>query len=321
MENINAIINRDSIGLYVGGSLTTIKSDHPYFEDIKEAIKENDISKVESLVDKKKIINEYGNGLIRVEGGQIFYKDRLLSNHLTNRVSQLMREGFAVENLVKFIENLYENPSNRAVEELYTFLERFSLPITTDGCFLAYKAITNDHKDLYTRQIDNSIGCSPEMERNLINENKDVACAAGLHVGAIGYVKSYGGVTQKPVNEHGNRVMIVKVNPRDAVSVPSDHNCAKLRTCKYTVVAELADYNKVLENAVYTSDAEETEVDDVRFKVKAQKVESNDEYLQARTDGELDASSGVRFQTPVGKSSKYIRGYKNGYKRSGVNIK
>ena len=34
------------------------------------------------------------------------------------------------------------------------------------------------------------------------------------------------------------KVVIVKVNPKDVVSVPHDCNCQKLRTCAYTVVAE-----------------------------------------------------------------------------------
>jgi hypothetical protein len=33
--------------------------------------------------------------------------------------------------------------------------------------------------------------------------------------------------------------MIVKVNPRDVVSIPSDYNDSKGRTCRYEVVGEL----------------------------------------------------------------------------------
>ena len=34
--------------------------------------------------------------------------------------------------------------------------------------------------------------------------------------------------------------MILKINPRDVVSIPSDYNDAKGRACKYEVISELA---------------------------------------------------------------------------------
>jgi hypothetical protein len=37
----------------------------------------------------------------------------------------------------------------------------------------------------------------------------------------------------------GARTVIVKVNPRDVVSIPSDYNGAKGRTCRYEVIGEL----------------------------------------------------------------------------------
>ena len=54
----------------------------------------------------------------------------------------------------------------------------------------------------------------------------------GLHAGALNYVASYGSV------ESNDRIVIVKINPADVVSVPSDCNCEKLRTCRYEVVGE-----------------------------------------------------------------------------------
>jgi hypothetical protein len=317
---MNAIINKDSIGLYMKGSLRTVKADHPYFENIKQALKDENYSLVEELVDKVKQINAYGKGHIVVNNGEVTYKGNVLSNHLTRRITQLMREGFAVENLVNFIENLYQNPSKRAVDELYTFLENFSLPITEDGCFLAYKAVKNDFRDIYSGKFDNSIGQSPEMERNFVDEDRNNHCSAGLHVGAIGYVKQYGNIQDKPIAGDGNRVMIVKVNPRDAVSVPADHGCAKLRTCKYTVLAEMADYDKVLENAVYTSDAHEKSPEESPVVRMTSNNDDDELYFDGRRDGQLDAESGIPYMEPVGKPSKYIRGYKNGYKKVGFSI-
>ena len=322
---MNAIINKDSIGIYVNGAIRTVKSDNPYFENIKNAIKGNDTETVETLLDKTSSINQYGEGLITVKDGQIFYNDIVLNNHLTERLNSLMKEGFGVKNLTNFIENMYENPSKRAVDELYNFLEHRALPITEDGHFLAYKAITNNWKDIYSKTIDNSIGKKPSMPRNLVDEDKNRHKSSGLHVGAMGYVKRYGSIRRKPEAGEGNRVVIVKVNPKDAVSVPQDENCQKLRVSSYEVIAELSDYDMVLERAVYSHNAQtkKSDIDNskvVKPIIKKSVNEPDSVFFDGRRDGELDAQSGIPFEEPLGKSKKYIRGYRNGYKRSGINI-
>jgi hypothetical protein len=50
--------------------------------------------------------------------------------------------------------------------------------------------------------------------------------------------------------------MIVKINPKDVVSVPSDCNCEKLRTCRYEVVGE---YQGELLKPLYKSEFSEDE--------------------------------------------------------------
>ena len=45
--------------------------------------------------------------------------------------------------------------------------------------------------------------------------------------------------------------MIVKVNPKDVVCVPHDHNSTKIRVCEYTVVK---DYCQILKSSCYSSE-------------------------------------------------------------------
>lgn len=324
---MNAIINQNSIGVYLNGALRTINKEHPHFEEIKAAIKINDSDEVEKLIDKTETINEYGRSKIYVENGQIKYNGKVLDNHLTRRLTSLMEEGFGVDNLVAFIENLYQNPNEESINELYDFLEHFALPITEDGCFLAYKAVTNDYLDIYSRTISNKIGDEPFVDRIAVDSNRYIHCSAGLHVGAIGYVKSYGHCYRKPEAGYGNRIMIVKVNPRDAVSVPNDCSCQKLRTCRYKVIAELADYDKILERAVYTAEAEEKQSDCntynsiPKYKVEPKTAEPDSVFFDGRRDGELDGSAGIPYQYQNNRTKKYNRGYKNGYRKVGFNIK
>lgn len=315
---VTAIINNDSLGLFLNGSLITIKSDNPHFEDIKDAIKQKNDSLLLELVDKASQINKFGGGKIKVVDGVIYYNDNILDNHLTQRVSQLLREGFDVSNLINFIENLYQNPSKRSVQELYLFLEKYALPITEDGYFLAYKAVRNDYTDIWTGTIDNSVGSTTEMDRNLVCDDKTKPCSQGLHLGAISYAKKYGNIYNKPEPGEGNRLMIVKCNPVNVVCVPEDSVFAKVRTCGYKVIAEMADYNTVLDNAVYTSDAQEKAPEN---EIKVRPTDSDQDFFVGRRDGELNAQSGIPYSEPDGVSNKYLRGYKRGYIRSGISLK
>ena len=98
---------------------------------------------------------------------------------------------------------------------------------------------------MYSHTFDNSVGSTCEVPRGKVNGNREHHCAAGLHVGAFDYAKSYGGINlDDNEGDGGNKLMICKVNPRDVVSVPNDCRCQKLRCCKYEVVSEFEDLLK-----------------------------------------------------------------------------
>jgi len=122
-----------------------------------------------------------------------------------------------------------QNPSKRAVTELYGFLEKNNLPITSDGHFLAYKKVKQDYTDCYTGTMDNSVGKVVEMERNRVDDDQNNTCSTGLHFCSRDYLNHFG----------GERIVIVKINPRDVVSIPTDYNNAKGRACRYEVIDEI----------------------------------------------------------------------------------
>jgi hypothetical protein len=129
------------------------------------------------------------------------------------------------------MENLMKNPSKRSVDQVYGFLEKNNLPITEDGCFLAFKKVRRDYLDIHSGTIDNSIGQVVEMDRNLVDDNPDSHCSSGLHFCSESYLGSFGGGSDP--------VMILKIDPADVVSIPTDYNGAKGRCCKYEVIAQV----------------------------------------------------------------------------------
>ena len=83
--------------------------------------------------------------------------------------------------------------------------------------------------DVYTGTIDNRVGNVVSMPRNQVDDLSERTCSHGLHVCSIGYLTHY----------TGERLVAVKVNPRDIVSIPKDYENSKMRVCEYTVVQEL----------------------------------------------------------------------------------
>ncbi|NDI17915.1 MAG: hypothetical protein EBY83_08155, partial [Verrucomicrobia bacterium] len=199
---------------------------------------------------------------VKIENGQILYGGFVVHNTLTDRIIKMMSEGFKFDHMVKFLENLMQNPSARGVSETYWFLENYGLPITDDGCFLAYKAVRSDYTDIYSGKFLNSVGSVVSMPRNMVDDNYGIDCSKGLHVGALDYVVGYGHFVKGEVRSaNGNRLLIVKVNPKDVVSVPKYEGHTKMRVCEYTVASEILDVVKELDKVVYTSNAEEINTD------------------------------------------------------------
>lgn len=150
-------------------------------------------------------------------------------------INMFHEKGHPFEPLIQFAINLHENPSVRSMEQLFTFLKANHFTITTDGCFIAYKAVRKDYLDIYTGTMDNSIGRVVVMDRNSVNDNPEQTCSAGLHAAAFNYAcNSYGG------HASGKRIVYVKINPKDVVSIPVDYNNQKMRVCQYEVIGECA---------------------------------------------------------------------------------
>lgn len=173
-------------------------------------------------------------GTVSVTTSGVSYNGVPVNDALTNRMLDILKEGFDIVPWIKFMENLYRNPSETSRQELYLWLEKSELPITSDGHFLAYKRVTGDYKDIYTKTIDHSLGLTVELAegRQGVDPERDRTCSFGLHFCSKSYLPSYRGA-------FGARILIVKINPADVVSIPSDYDNAKGRTWKYEIVGEI----------------------------------------------------------------------------------
>lgn len=226
--------------MWVDGNLTVILKnkahqvlpEHTNYKMILEALPTANEDELLDLVDLEKAVANFSDGLVEVKNGKVLFEGEEVHGSISQRILEFMKKGLPFQPLVNFLNNLMSNPSMQSQKELYDFLEHEHLPITEDGHFLAYKAVRSDYMDKYRGVFDNHVGNVCEMRRAKVDDNRSVGCSNGLHAGALNYVASYGSV------ESNDRIVIVKINPADVVSVPSDCNCEKLRTCRYEVVGE-----------------------------------------------------------------------------------
>jgi uncharacterized protein YpiB (UPF0302 family) len=204
---------------------------HPKFQEIVTLCKDGDFGTAASLVDLKSVVSKaLAGSAAELRDDNVYYKGKIVRSVLAQRIISMAREGFEAAPLLLFLENLMLNPSNRAVEELYGFLEASSLPITDDGCFLAYKSVRQDYMDHHSGTMDNSVGSVVSMERNKVDEDKDRTCSYGLHFAAHEYAAGFGS---------SGRMVVLKINPRDVVAIPSDYANQKGRCASYEVIEEV----------------------------------------------------------------------------------
>ena len=271
-STINYILGSDSLTVFVRGKSYTVNKQAKTFDLVLSGVKENNEQKVYDAVNIKESITSALNassGVVRIEDSKIFYADREVTGVIASRIFEVIKLGLDVQPMVKFLENLMKNPSKRAVDEAFGFIEACSLPITPDGCFLAYKRVRADYRDVHSGTVLNkpynlftvedsvAINASQgklgevevevingvttvSMPRNLVNEDKDKTCSEGLHFCSYNYLQHFGGA----------RIVVLKINPADIVSIPADYNNSKGRCSKYQVVDELEVENNLPKQAI-----------------------------------------------------------------------
>ena len=245
------ISNNGSVNAFVGGKPYTFSKSHENYDKLLSYLENGNIEHFEASYDIASTVEHYCDGYVHVDNGELSWQGITMPELFTDRILQMRREGFNIDPMLNFLDNMNDNPSDQAIVELFDFMQNKHLPITDDGHFLAYKAVSPDFKDIYTGNIDNSVGEEVSIERSKVDSNRSKHCSAGLHVGAIDYVKSYGGIDLDEDNDGGNQIVICKVNPADVVSVPSDARFQKLRTCRYEVVSL---FNDIFETSVHMTD-------------------------------------------------------------------
>ena len=241
-------------------------------------------------------VGEYEKDGFTISPDSVSYDGETLPDILADKVRAIAAEGLPVKLFANFWENLNNNPSASSVRELYDFLAYKELPITEDGFFIAYKGVASNglsvHGNTKTKvlqgivddngKIQNNVGDTIEVKRWDVDDNRDNGCSFGLHVGSMDYATTW-----------GEKTLVVKVNPADVVSVPTDCGCQKCRVSKYEIIDS---YENEIKSAITDSEGnpmesvEAAEYEDFLRSIDQFCIEKTNEglrYLRVRAIQEL----------------------------------
>jgi len=261
---MNYIILPQSLILNHEGITTTINKADGRYDQVLQKIKEGKLDEIIPLLSISTSLSERGfeiiDGIVHVDGDA-------LPDSLSARVLDFFNNNLPFEPLLKFWAKLKNNPSFNSRQMLFKFLEHNGHPITTEGNFIAYRAVRNDFLDKHTGKINNSVGNVVEIDRSKVDDNPNNTCSHGLHVATLCYAQGFA--------TGDDRLLDVEVDPSDVVAVPTDYNGTKMRVCRFKVVAES---QGLIDKPLVTSSYELPEVE----------IEDEDDSTDCPACGEFD---------------------------------
>lgn len=220
----------------------TIYSTDPNWDQVVEFLHDKDFESIRALVSRTSdIILSYNSGRISIDGGIVFVDDNPVEGALVDRLIDMLQKAIDVKPIAQFIANVHDNPKYNVSDDAYGFVEEEDLPITSDGCLLAYQRVRWNWTDIDTTTLDLSIGSVAEnVELSFCGLDR-LACFFS------GWDGSY-------------RTIVIKINPRDIITVPTAF--VQGVCSKYEVVGELEEEGWKVDGA-YSDDFDEKDPEDM----------------------------------------------------------
>lgn len=230
------------------GDLLVADGDHPNFKKIVLALadEDSDPAEIALLFDIERVVRRTFSKLserVTVRDGKVTFDNEEANGILPDAILRALDEGADLAPLVNFYDKVMQNPQADSRESLYRWLEAEDFTITPNGNILAYKGVNPVDGDdgVYESsygghafvndvevngKVRQSVGDVVTMPRSEVTFDPRTPCSAGLHVGTDKYARSFATTT-----------LLVEVNPRDVVSVPTDYSNQKVRVCRYKIVS------------------------------------------------------------------------------------
>jgi hypothetical protein len=245
--NLVSVGNESSVTAFIDGEMYVANQDHKNWDQIVAGITSGDESVVRLFDPAEEVAKRFERltDRISVANGKVYFDGDHVDNAITDHILRMLEADEDFMPLVNFLDKVSLNPEPHSREQLYGWVKaRPSITITSDGDLVAYKGLyveEDENGKVYkswhsgtaivngelfeNQQIPQRIGDTVEMPRSEVEFNPAEGCSTGLHAGTFDYARGY-----------GNGRVKVAINPRDVVSVPTEHNEAKIRVCRYVVI-------------------------------------------------------------------------------------
>lgn len=243
-----------------GTSLTLIFSDgkthlvsekHPNFSQVLEAAQDDSVPE-EEVMRLANLVALVGDRLTRLServsivGNNVLFDGDPIRSEIADHIVRMVRESDerGWQSLVSFLEKVQTNPNEHSRESLYSWIAGRNFTLTQDGDLIAYKGVKIDEDGVsrsishgtamvngvvHQGAIPNPDGAVVEMPRSEVQHDTAVGCSTGLHAGTWEYASGFA----------QGRVLTVRINPRDVVSVPTDCEAQKMRVSRYEVLSSV----------------------------------------------------------------------------------
>lgn len=249
--NLVSVGDQSSLTAFIGGEMYVANQDHKNWSGIVAGVTSGDESVVRLFNPEIEVTKRFERLTDRVSiaNGKVYFDGDHVDNAITAQILQFLEADEDFMPLVNFMDKISQNPEQHSREQLYGWIKaRPSITITPDGDLIAYKGLTSgsDENGFIYRSwhagtaivngevhekvnIPQRLGDTVEMPRSSVEHNPSEGCSTGLHAGTFDYARSYGDTRVR-----------VAINPRDVVSVPTEHQEQKIRVCRYVVI-DIAD--------------------------------------------------------------------------------
>lgn len=235
-----------------GRSPLVAHSSHPRFEDIVQGARDGDES-VADLFDIAETVAERFESLserVAVANGRVYFDGDEVPGTISDHIVRFLDEGVQDwKPLVRFLENVGQNPEAHSRAMLYDWLRSERFTITDAGMIVGYKGVRvvqDENGDesfesihagraivdgvVVSGHIPNAVGSVITMPRESVTFDPASGCNVGLHVGTYSYANGFA----------QGALLEVHVHPRDVVSVPTDCGAQKMRVSRYVVAGTIS---------------------------------------------------------------------------------
>lgn len=251
---INFISRTDELIIVLDNVPYVIARTDKRFDTIKDYVINADEESLRKVLSTKYQVQNLLDQLIAEGIEQVdtdyYYLDNPIPMDLSQYLHSAIEQG-SWSGIVNFIKRLFKNPSYRTRQDAFAFMERNKLPIQEDGRFLAFRVVTDNYLDKYTRTMSNAVGQTVEIDWDMVDTNPDITCSRGLHACSKDYLQGF--------YSNGDRIIAVAIGPEDIGAIPSDYNGSKLRCRKFEVMEDITeevvkDFNSAKISGDYCSD-------------------------------------------------------------------